>query len=465
MVGKRRLTLAPVVRRALLPAVVALEPDSDDDKADDWQRDKGREAMSREVAMAMDATLRPKPVHGVQGGGDPSSPAQVIASRFWAQPEDTDDEDPVHEVSVPSTPEFVKDALEADFTVDQLARAERALASGNIPSSSDCRLSRSVISSLVHRKLVGTPWHGPLPSPRVSPPRTLGDFFAKATYQYRSKKTPASSGSVSGRSPSTSRQARTPARSGSAGADPVSKKFENSNPWNLDPIFPPLNPAELPVVVTSACVTGERHELRESPNLISIGPGKFFRPTPGLCSLFARTAARKPLRQPPKHTASSPFAEAKRSPKPPTKKTFADVVREGKPMAAQEGFGGRGGGRFNPGFDPGFNPGYGGRGGGRGRFPPRGRGRGHGGHGGHGHHGGHGYGGFNGGYQGAGRGGGWHYNNDGRGWGYGGQNHQPVPSGPNHGVPPPMPPPNHHSQPQAGSQTTTTGHGQAHPRS
>ena len=82
MVGKRRLTLAPVVRRALLPAVVALEPDSDDDKADDWQRDKGREAMSREVAMAVDATLCPKPVHGVQGGGDPSSPAQVIASRF-----------------------------------------------------------------------------------------------------------------------------------------------------------------------------------------------------------------------------------------------------------------------------------------------------------------------------------------------------------------------------------------------
>jgi len=108
----------------------------------------------------------------------------VIASRFWAQPEDTDDsddEDPVHEVSVPSIPEFVKDALEAGFTVDQLARAERALASGNIPSSSDRRLSRSVISSLVHKKLVGTPWHGPLPSPRVSPPRTLGDFFAKAT--------------------------------------------------------------------------------------------------------------------------------------------------------------------------------------------------------------------------------------------------------------------------------------------
>ena len=65
-------------------------------------------------AMAVDATLRPKPVHGVQGSGNPSSPAQVIASRFWAQPEDTDDsddEDPVHEVSVPSTPEFVKDAL------------------------------------------------------------------------------------------------------------------------------------------------------------------------------------------------------------------------------------------------------------------------------------------------------------------------------------------------------------------
>ena len=75
MVGKRRLTLASAVRRALLPAAAAPEPDSDDDEADDRRRDKGREAMSREVAMAVDMTLRPKPVHGVQGGGDPSSPA------------------------------------------------------------------------------------------------------------------------------------------------------------------------------------------------------------------------------------------------------------------------------------------------------------------------------------------------------------------------------------------------------
>jgi hypothetical protein len=40
-----------------------------------------------------------------------------------------------------------------------------------------------------------------------------------------------------------------------------------------------------------------------------------------------------------------------------------------------------------------------------------------------------------------------------------------ISCGPNHGVPPPMPPPNHHSQPQAGGQATTTGHGQAHPGS
>ena len=59
----------------MLPAAAATEPDSDDDKVDDRRRDKGREAMSREVAMAVDATLRPKTVHGIQGGGDPSSPA------------------------------------------------------------------------------------------------------------------------------------------------------------------------------------------------------------------------------------------------------------------------------------------------------------------------------------------------------------------------------------------------------
>lgn len=163
------------------------------------------------------------------------------------------------------------------------------------------------------------------------------------------------------------------------------------------------------LVSTAKCITREIAEMtvqgvREFLKKIVIGPGKFFWPTPGLCSLFVRTGTRKTLVVPPKPTLKTSQA----------KKTFAEVVREWSIMAAQgadnnglppANFAGvRGGGRpagFNPGFYSGFNPGLGGRGGGRGRgtFPPRGRGRSYGGHGGYG---------YNGGYQGFHGRGGWH---------------------------------------------------------
>jgi hypothetical protein len=36
---------------------------------------------------------------------------------------------------------------------------------------------------MARKKLVGAPWEGPLPSPRVSPPRTLGDCIASAYHR------------------------------------------------------------------------------------------------------------------------------------------------------------------------------------------------------------------------------------------------------------------------------------------
>jgi len=86
----------------------------------------------------------------------------------------------------PSTPEFIKEALEAGFTLELLSRAENTFNSGSTPSSSDLKLANSIVSKMVVRKTDGRPWQGPLTPPRVSPPRTFGDAIAAATYQRRS---------------------------------------------------------------------------------------------------------------------------------------------------------------------------------------------------------------------------------------------------------------------------------------
>lgn len=105
-------------------------------------------------------------------------------SKFCAlddEAEDLEDEEPVETQTDPSTLEFIKDAMDAGFTIKQLSRAEQALGSGNVLSSGDCHLSKTIISKMIQRKLVGEPWHGPLPPPHVSPPITLADFITKAT--------------------------------------------------------------------------------------------------------------------------------------------------------------------------------------------------------------------------------------------------------------------------------------------
>ena len=182
------MKLAPAVRQALRPtatAAEAVEDDGDAEGDDDWCCKEGREALSRAVALAADATRRPKPVHGVQRNIGKSPPVHAIPSKFWGHEDDSEeseDEGPEEMQSEPSTPEFIKDVLDAGFTLEQLFRAEQALASGNVLSSDDRHLSKSIISKMVQRKLVGAPWQGPLPSPQVSPPLTLGDFVAKATH-------------------------------------------------------------------------------------------------------------------------------------------------------------------------------------------------------------------------------------------------------------------------------------------
>jgi hypothetical protein len=161
---------------------VTVDSEDDADGDEDRRCKEGREALSRAVALAVDACRRPKPVHGRCVIKD--SPP-LIFSKFWAQGEDADsddsDDEAVAEMKSPSTPEFIAEALDAGFSVDQLARAEAALASSN-DQSTDRLLPISIVTKLVQRNLAGAPWQGPLPYPRVSPPRTLGDCIANARF-------------------------------------------------------------------------------------------------------------------------------------------------------------------------------------------------------------------------------------------------------------------------------------------
>jgi hypothetical protein len=106
----------------------------------------------------------------------------VIHAKFWENSGVPDDSDDDADQEESSTPEFISDAMDAGFTLEQLSKAKRALNSGNTPCSDDVNLSKKIVSKLVQRNINGRPWQGPLPPPRVSPPRTLGDFLAMASY-------------------------------------------------------------------------------------------------------------------------------------------------------------------------------------------------------------------------------------------------------------------------------------------
>ena len=279
--------------------------------------------------------------------------------------------------------------MDAGFTIDQLATAEQVLDTGKASLPRDLLLPRAIVESLIKRKLVGEPWQGPLPAPRVSPPRTLGDFLAKASHRDLGTR------GGSGKSP---RHPRSPTRTISARSQEDSKFFEKTKIQDHDTLFHPLPRSTLWTEATVACARigaegGTVRAFSGCAERVQIGSGKFFRPTKGLCALFRRTGTRRS----PIVTKPPPVAYTT-----PSRPWFADVVRAGKQMAAQgSGHGGdhgaRGGGRgagYNPGFHPGFDPGHG-WGHGRDQFPPRGRGRGQG-------YGGFGY--FNQGF-GGGRGG------------------------------------------------------------
>jgi hypothetical protein len=95
--------------------------------------------------------------------------------RFWAQGE---------EISTPTMEEMITAASRKGFTIEELIKAEELLAAEKVsfqsPSSSDfrCPLSTKIIKAVTHERSLKykvKPWTGPLPKPRVSSPKTLGD--------------------------------------------------------------------------------------------------------------------------------------------------------------------------------------------------------------------------------------------------------------------------------------------------
>jgi len=95
-----------------------------------------------------------------------------------------------------STPEFVRYALNAGFSKDDLLQAEAALNNDDASSSLPRRIMDAVAAQHTGRK----PWVGPLPKPRRSPAITIGDV--QVTFKKTNKKIESSStGSLSGKRP------------------------------------------------------------------------------------------------------------------------------------------------------------------------------------------------------------------------------------------------------------------------
>jgi len=306
----------PAVKQVIRPGP---HPDGvgegDEEGDEDQRRKEGREALSSFVAMAAEVSRRPTPVHGVQK-------ASPLKSKFWASGGDSDEsEEDEPKVHSPSTLEFVKEALDAGFTIDQLATAEQVLDTGKASLPRDLLLPRAIVESLIKRKLVGEPWQGPLPAPRVSPPRTLGDFLAKASHRDLGTR------GGSGKSP---RHPRSPTRTVPARSQEDSNFFEKTKIQDRDTLFHPLPRSTLWTEAAVACAWigaegGTVRAFSGCAERVQIGSGKFFRPTKGLCALFRRTGTRRS----PIITKPPPAAYTT-----PSRPSFADVVRAGKQMAA-----------------------------------------------------------------------------------------------------------------------------------
>jgi hypothetical protein len=142
-------------------------------------------ARKMDISMYFGEGKHPRPhIHGIE---------PEWSSKFWALGDDdessVDSEDDDIEV-----PTLVEEAIAAGFSIDHLRQAEEELSSPSNGSTKVCaKLKEGSISKKVvelwisNRQNKAEPWTGPLPTPRKSPPRTLGDALANPKFKSEKK--------------------------------------------------------------------------------------------------------------------------------------------------------------------------------------------------------------------------------------------------------------------------------------
>jgi hypothetical protein len=129
--------------------------------------------------------------------GSQSAPGgdwQSRLSKFCALADENSDDDETKEkeISTPTREDFIDAASKMGFTLQDLIQAETELNDVTQVSSpslsrpdSCCPTANRIINAMVNdasQKRAMKPWKGPLPKPRISPQRTLGDALIKTTF-------------------------------------------------------------------------------------------------------------------------------------------------------------------------------------------------------------------------------------------------------------------------------------------
>jgi hypothetical protein len=394
-----------VRRLALAPSFDPGETEDAEDQegqVEDEQHMLHREQMARVTDISMIAGQgkhEPPHVHGVE---------QWQGSKLWAIGEGYSSVESDEEEDEAASPVLVQEALIAGFTIDQICQAEAELDTPPAATTKVCAklkegsISKQIVDVWVNnRRKQGKPWSGPLPPPRQSPPRTLGDAVAKArvvnyrkdvSMQYMNdrRRGLTLSAKSSARQRHTLSSTVTSAR-GKPWSDHMDMDWHNSEAMTSrgspeterrhgPPVMSTVEPdvpsgqavsqdiqllkietkGEITVVLKSNDIMGHqgRHISNISLNQVSNKPVTKYIPTPGLISLFSKTGRkhRNPNQQPRTH------APPNQPPKP--RRSYADVLRagmdgKGAPMQGNSsGNGNRGNGSGGyRGHSPTFLPG------------------------------------------------------------------------------------------------------------
>jgi hypothetical protein len=169
-----------VRRLTLPPSCDAARHLGNEGAADQFILQKEQFSRIPEISIMAGEVSRPRPhLHGVE---------PPWRSKFWAAGEsDVSSVSSSKDDSV-----LVEEALEAGLSLEQIRQAEEELVS---PSPDATKVSKQLKEGSMAKKVIdvwvnnqrnkGRPWCGPLPPPRQSPLRTLGDALANAKIEKR----------------------------------------------------------------------------------------------------------------------------------------------------------------------------------------------------------------------------------------------------------------------------------------